>query len=487
MQHVYYYVDLGEVMEFHKSLHEEEVSIEADFSLDGVPESKNSGRSVDILSVQFLGCKNVYTIAILQPLGDDPVDTEEILANFLQDVPGTRFQLRRGISDAPMRSKLRCTMRFNAIYGCDYCFAPKVKQKYPASTQNAAPRTHDNHMEIVRMIESEGGVYTDYDAKVVLGVKSRSPLIDAFPNFNIIDDIPAEKMHLVDLGLIRKLVGMTFFQNTPKGDLKFRRTKMFVLNAELRKIKSITDFSRRIRDCDLGIWKAQEYRNMVLCLWPAVVKTCASECKHVWLLTVFLVRATCLPDDIYQRIKTAVNLKELLEQWYIKYQNVYTTSNCVYTIHMFSHLLRIRELGPLTDNSATRFEDHYAFLKRNYHAGTDSTGLQAIRNSYLAIKSGHKCKKYMRISARETSKIDDRYVFTKNESIVRLQSVENGTAVGHVMKTELGYYAIPGLNFNEVLVYKLAKNQRKLQKVELNTSEIIGKCILVDDVVSVAT
>ena len=480
-----YYVALSDIKEFHKSIHEEGAPFcDFDLSLDGVPESKSGGRSIDILSLQFDNCRHVYTVGILQPFLKDIPDKADIaLTRFVEDYPNCGLRLRHVIGDAPMRCKLRGIYQFNARFGCDYCYIAKVDGYYPLSTLFAGEeRTPENHEERLQHLE---GLRPDNGRDYVGCVKKRSILLENIPTLNIIDHIPTEKMHMVELGVIRKMLGLCYYRIVNPSDVLYRRVKIAVLNKALEGTKVISDFSRRIRDCDPCTWKAEECKNLILVCWLPVVETCHKACQKVWLYTVYLVRAVSLPDKYFRRITT--DLHEVVAQWYRLYVKAFGPKNCVYNVHLFGHLLRLRELGPVTETSATRFEDHYSQLKKSYRAGTDSVGKQAIQNLFLAQQTGHHCRKSMQILDRVTTKVDDRYVYTENDKIVRICSVQPDHIVGHIVPVEAGHFPLSGLNFNEVLSFKLSNNRAKSAKVTVPIQDIIGKCVVTKDVISVLT
>ncbi len=122
-----YYQQLSKVWEWHAASHPKKgglVSRAFDMSLDGIPESRSSGLSLDVLSVRFTDCQSVYSIAIMQPgkkgLGNKD---EATLKHFLEDLRGSDLRLRFVIADAPKRASLQGLKTHAAKKGCPYCFA----------------------------------------------------------------------------------------------------------------------------------------------------------------------------------------------------------------------------------------------------------------------------------------------------------------------------------------------------------------------------
>ena len=137
---------------------------------------------------------------------------------------------------------------------------------------------------------------TNYDVK---GIKGRSVLIDQ-PGFNFINDIPAEYLHSVSIGLVKRLIELTFNvgANRPR-NTKRKLTPPATFNRLLSDIKVPHEFSRRIRDLDLNVFKAQEFRNLILFLFPVVLECLEPNCKerNLWLLLAFMIRACVVPNN----------------------------------------------------------------------------------------------------------------------------------------------------------------------------------------------
>lgn len=83
--------------------------------------------------------------------------------------------------------------------------------------------------------------------------------------FNFLTDIPAEYMHSVCLGLIKRMIELTFKVGENRTRVTTRRlSQPSTYNKQMKSVKVPREFSRRIRNLDLSIIKAQEYRNMLL-------------------------------------------------------------------------------------------------------------------------------------------------------------------------------------------------------------------------------
>lgn len=278
--------------------------------------------SLDVYSVRMKGCKQVYPLRIVRPIDKTFTDHDDHLKTVLLDLHAVYLKVKQFIGDNPKRALARLCLNHASLFPCEYCFArglrhhvnpdtlalfikkiamkksiaedklqqlkdnngseneintmkaiikdltaeekngPKKKTQivWPASTMNGEPRTDVNMLEIVNEIELNPDLPKD-DRKGVLG---RSPLWD-IPGFNFTRDVPTEYMHNGCLGVIKRMVELTF----SVGEVRKRTTK--------RKLSSPTEFNnlmletkvprecpRRARKLDFSVMKAVELRNIGL-------------------------------------------------------------------------------------------------------------------------------------------------------------------------------------------------------------------------------
>ncbi len=486
------YLDLRDVVQLHEKIHElSDTSQIIDFSVDGVPETKSGGISFDILSIQFHGCRNVYTLAILEPTKKGvKIDDDIVLMPLLSEIEESGLSVRWFIGDAPKRCKVRGHLQHNARFSCPYCLAEQVYEGrnhfYPLSSLNAPERTLDFVNKQVSDIE-KNPQRRKRDKDKFKGVARRSPLA-VLPGFNIIDDIPAEKMHLIDLGVVRRMIALTYKIKGHTEDVGFVQTPVKQLSDKYVQQKVVSECSRRTRPIDFGNFKAEEWRYMYLAFWTLLFDTCPRETRFIWNLTVYILRALMLPDEYYTSVQGTI--QGLLRRWYKAFVSAYGEHNCSYNVHVFSHLYRIRELALLTDTSATKFEDNFAILKQCFHGGSCSTGLQALQNAAICVGtgSGHVCEKSIKLSPlRNTSKVDDTLVFTRARKVFKLlKPVSSDLYEGQEIAVEEGL-DFNGLDFNDVLCFEITRGVDNVPLRTIKKTDIVGKCIKVGNKLSVIT
>ena len=135
----------------------------------------------------------------------------------------------------------------------------RKKLAWPFSTYNGILRTQDLIKYIVNKIEAN----PDLDKHEKKGFKGKSVFLDE-QTFHFINDLPAEYMHLGCLGVVRRLLEVTFNVGENKDRVTKRKlSDVSQFNNLIKCVQVVREFSRRCRSLDLGIIKAQEYRNLI--------------------------------------------------------------------------------------------------------------------------------------------------------------------------------------------------------------------------------
>ncbi len=490
IQYTLYHVSLKDIRQWHIDAHPKKnsdtLSKQFDLSLDGVPESRSSGLSIEVLSVRFINCRNIYTVCILQPARKRLEKKDAIvLKPFMDEYEESGLTMRYVIADAPKRASLQGLKSHAANAGCPYCHARKEQGHYPANTYNRRRRTDEEVRK--RAQDIAAGLPGDDD-----GVKCIS-LLAPIPDFDLITDVPAEAMHLVCLGVVRKMMKLMYKQvgvanKIRKYRAEFRPVSEEPLNEELRKHKGLSHFSRRPRDFDAAVYKAEEYRNLVLAYWPAVLSTCPLGTREAWLRTVYCVRGFSLPNSLYNELREKTDFgTEELRKWYIEYEAAFNVVSCSHNTHVFSHLDLVRELGPLSTTTARHYEDHYAYVKMNYKAGTISKGKQALESLLLIQGSGHSCLKRKKVGMKCTSKIDDRFVYLKDGRIIVLTKVcPGGVILGRHVRTKNAPNLLEDADLADVLVFCADPNDLG-EEVAAHVRDVLGKVVFCQEFASVMT
>lgn len=361
---------------------------------------------------------------------------------------------------------------------------------WPFSTMNATLRTNDLIRYTVNKIERTDG---DLDKSEKKGIKGRSHFLQQ-PNFNFIDQIPAEYMHLGCLGVVKRLLQLTF--DTGETRIKTSKRKLSEtthFNNAMKKIKSFREFSRRCRNLDLSVIKAQEYRNIILFFFNIVIdciETAYPKEKIIWLCLAFMLRACILPNKEFECIEL-INIKNVCKKFYYLFDKCFGPNNCSYSVHVLaSHLLRIRGDNPLTHRSAFVFESFYSEMKNLFRPGTVSPLKQILTNTVMKRSlEHHTCSKPIRYDIKKLPNTGMEnnsmiYIFDRENEKHFFYNIIEILENDSFLCTEQGKFVYeneltPEINWSSVGVYKVGPGN--LNTHTINKKDIDGKVLKVEN------
>ena len=510
-------------------------------SCDGLHESKSTSTSIDVYSWKFKHCKQIYPHKLVRPLSSQKLDNRRHLGDVLTDINDNHLRIMQFIADKLKRSDAKDCKGHSSWYPCEYCYAKGVKvdvtnngpakkkieqqialvqekidqcesdemtsqtaqkidnlnclkselQKslnalkkksnilWPYSTMHGGEsRTRNSIMAILDRIES-GEQLTLDDTK---GILRRSLLLDV-PDFNFIYDSPAEYLHCACLGVIKRLVEVTF--DVGKKRKRVTKTKLISpskFNKLLMTVKMFKEFSRRARSLDFAVYKGQEFRNLLLFHFPLVLQCFEQNAKEItlWLNFAFMFRSSVIPSEEYSNISLAL-VQECCENFYKLFEELYGPENCTYNMHTFcSHLLEIRTHGPLTETSAFIFESFYGEIRRSFVPGTTAPLKQILKKILLKRNlSNHVCKNDIFITNYDTSLESNKliYCYKNNKYIIYEITDIDGDML---LCNKVGQYPVsfpetPNITWSKVGVFK--KGGVSSEITQINSSEISGKAL----------
>lgn len=441
----------------------DDASLEVQLSCDGVSECRSNSISLDVYSTRIIGCRQVYPLRIIRPIDKTFKDQEDHLKKVIADLQEVYFKIKQFIGDNPKRALARLCLNHASLYPCEYCFSRGVqhhinpqslelfikkmemKKKlirekimqlknsngsttelqtlktiekeilaeekngpsrrtnivWPASTMNGESRTDSKMKEIIEKIEENPNL----DKEERKGVVGRSPLWD-IPGFNFTRDVPTEYMHTSCIGVVKRMLELTF----SVGENRKRNTKRKLslasdFNKCMLDTKVTREFPRRARKLDFSVLKALEMRNIGLFFFPHVLQCIEPNAKErrAWLLLAFMLRSCTLPSNEFSPFDLNV-LDVVCREFYTLYESLFGPQNCTYNTHIFGgHLIEMRAHGPLTFTSAFLFEAFYGEMRNSFVPGTQSQ-LKQIFEKVLIKRalSYHCCNSSIYFSARDS-------------------------------------------------------------------------------------
>ena len=354
---------------------------------------------------------------------------------------------------------------------------------WPPSTASGELRTINGIRNIVQQLNINPALSKN-EAKGFVG---QSLLLD-IPNFNFILDIPTEYMHSFCLGVMKRLLELTF----KIGEVRSRITKRKLLsptlyNSTMHDVKVPKEFSRRARTLDLSVMKAQELRNVLLFFFPIVLTCIPNEPKEkqLWLLLTFMIRACIVPTIEFQNVNLA-HVEQSCTKFYTLFYQLFGDTNCSYSVHLIgTHLLQMRHKGPFTFTSAFIFESFYGEMRQSFTPGTTSTLKQILEKILLKrILGHHNCETSIYFSHKDTALECNSYIYTFTNNKHNLYIIQEIDPNNNDLFTccPLGYFPAkfnetPNLNWTTVGVFR--QGGMSSDCVVVNRASIAGKVIKV--------
>ena len=251
------------------------------------------------------------------------------------------------IADAPARSFLKQCKPHNSYYGCERCIQKGSYYNRRVVFDNVSSELRTDNTFSSKLFES----HHDGD----------SPLLVL--NFGLVSQFPLDYMHLICIGITKKLVTALF-----KGPVPYKIKSIDILRISQRLLRLApfvsNDFVRSQRPLsELKHWKATEYRLFLLYTGPIALKgiLCPEKYNHFMLLSQsirILLDDSCDTEWLeYARLLISKFVKNI--------PKIYSREFLVYNVHSVLHLPDdVKHFGSLERCSAFKFESYLRVIKR---------------------------------------------------------------------------------------------------------------------------
>lgn len=337
-------------------------------NVDGIPLYKSSSSQRwpimgkienlhEFSSVTYKNYKDPFIIGLYHG-NSKPTSVEEFLSDFIVEMQHLessgliwnntvyKVQISSFVCDMPARSYIKCVKGHGAYGGCDRCTQNGVyirKVTFPET--NAAPRTDAAFRD---MIDNR------YHTCV-------TPLTSL--SINMVSSFVIDYMHLVCLGVVRKLVSL-WLTGPLKTRIGWRAVKQINENFTLVKAYMPLEFQRKPRSIsEFERWKAVEFRQLLLYTGPVcLVSVLPPELYNNFLLLLVAMSILLNPSLCN---KYASYSQELLVSFVKHFASLYGNDMLTYNVHALIHICDdAKKYGVLDNISAFPFENFLGKLKR---------------------------------------------------------------------------------------------------------------------------
>lgn len=334
--------------------------IELLVSVDGLPISKSSGSQLYPVLCSFYGYSgNVAVIGIYHG-NEKPGSANEFLEEFITEAVAfvnngveinnirIPFLLKAFICDAPAKSFVRYTKGHTGFFSCTKCMqkGEYLKGRTCFAKCNGKKRTDLNFL-------------TKQQPAHHVGTSS----LEKVPQFGMVSGFPLEYMHLLCLGVTKKLiVNLWLFGKAPNrlAPNIVETMSNFYVTLE----KSIpSEFSRKPRSLnEVKRWKATEFRLFLVYTGPVVLKQYLSNEKYKHFLTLFVATRVFLDSSLNEYNDFAHSLMV----YFVKtFSRIYGPEFVSHNVHGLTHISEdVKLYGSLDSYSAFQFENFMQVLKK---------------------------------------------------------------------------------------------------------------------------
>lgn len=322
-------------------------NIQIGINIDGLPLAKSSNSQVYPILGMLIPSKDIFMIGIYHGY-EKPRDFNKFLLDFVNEatyltINGIKifgklytFKVVMYLFDAVAKSSVLQIKSHAGYSSCTKCTqeGEYVEDRicFPGLTFNE--RTH---LDFVNQTDS----HHHKGSTILLNI----------PDIDIIKDIPLDYMHLVLLGVVKKLLSGFWCSGRPPHKLSGKQIDQISRKLEQLHSHIPSEFARVPRSLnEVKRWKATEFRQFLLYTGPLVLKSVLPKRKYLNFLTLS-VAITLLSND--SLCKEYVDYAESLLIFFVKtVKNIYGDHLLTHNFHNLLHLANdVRKFGTLENFS----------------------------------------------------------------------------------------------------------------------------------------
>lgn len=337
-------------------------NISINISTDGLPLSNSSTSELWPIMGSIVHSSVVFLIGVYHGYSK-PENANEFLQEFfveITDLINNGFIYKQTLysisincitCDTPARSFITMTKGHAGYYSCSKCCQEGEyidhRMCFPNITNNVL-RT-DNCF-----INQE---YDDYQ----LG---RSILND-IPNFKPVSLIPLDYMHLVCIGVMRKIMALWLGGKPASKIVRLPLNKIKMISQNLLDIRNVipNDFARRPQRIEkLGSWKATELRQFLLYTAPVILYNILNPQVYSHVISFHVAMRILSNKTLLENYADYAQslLEHFVDTFIILYGKRYVSHN----VHGLIHIVNdAKLLGPIHEFSTFQFENYLRILK----------------------------------------------------------------------------------------------------------------------------
>lgn len=289
-------------------------------------------------------------------------------------------------------------------------------------------------------------------------------------------DFPTDSLHLMDLGVMRKLLACLLDgKYMSKNNVERLSETMFQLKPYVPK-----DMGRKPRRLsERKHFKGSEYRLFSLYIGIVVLKDkLGNEYYEHFLCFAVAYRLLSMHTNWVVPQEYIELAKKLIKIFVENFQRLYGETTLCYNIHVLLHLCSfVQKYGPLDSFSSYRYENMYQKVKKRMRRATQLP--QQLYNRWLEFRGTNKESKYDK--QKYTKKEPDNCVTLKNGKICLISKMRlsgnDYVYFGAEFNSKSNYFERP-VESRVVGIYKVHLNDLSTTTVEFTENDIQCKNVL---------
>lgn len=337
-------------------------------STDGAPIGISSGTEIwpILCSDELLPKVQVIGIYYGQK---KPVDSNTFLEAFVNEIiplinigiiyneTHYKIRLHAVICDAPAKAFILKVKNHTGYDSCSKCLI------------------HGNHIDDTNCFPTENNyplrndeVFRNFDYSE--NYQTGKTILINIPHFGPVTNVPLDYMHLVCLGVMRKLLLLWM-----RGPLNIRLASFQVqqISEKLHIFKKYTpsDFPRKARSLNfIKLWKATEFRQFLLYSGPIILKNIVHTNVYEHFLTLHIAVRILASTTFSKNCELLQYAEKLLNIFVTSFSSIYGAKYVSHNVHNLIHLTSdVRQFGALDGFSAFQFESYIYGLKKLIRKG----------------------------------------------------------------------------------------------------------------------
>ncbi|KAJ8963598.1 hypothetical protein NQ314_005497 [Rhamnusium bicolor] len=260
------------------------------------------------------------------------------------------FQIKSFICDVPAKAFITITKGHSGYFSCSKCNIEGIYYNNRVCFPN---------LENLRL-------RTDFEFRSKLQEEHHlgTSILESIPNLDMINSFPLDPMHLLYLGVVKKLIVSLWCNGIPATKLSYKQISNISDTLVSQRKNMPSEFNRKPRPLsESKRWKATEFRQFLLYTGPIVLKSVLSPDRYINFLTLHIA-VIILSNNKYQ--EKHLDYAHSLFCYFVKtFVILYGQENCSHNIHNLLHICNdSKNFGILSNFHAFPFENYMQDIKK---------------------------------------------------------------------------------------------------------------------------